>query len=75
MLHLPLFCSLSLLLSVPLEGRASDLWDSLGIFAYIPADDKTYNKTCVISKYSDQPVHLPSMASVLVYPTLDSGRL
>ena len=34
--------------------------------------DKTYNKTCVTSKDSDQPVHPPSMARVLVYPSLDS---
>ena len=32
---------------------------------------KTYNKTCVTSKDSDQPVHPPSMARVLVHPSLD----
>ena len=37
-----------------------------------PADDKTYNKTCVTSKDSDQPVHPPSMARVLVYPSFNS---
>ena len=37
-----------------------------------PANDKTYNKTCVTSKDSDQPVHSPSMARVLFYPSLDS---
>ena len=37
-----------------------------------PAHDKTYNKTCVTSKDSDQPVHTPSMARVLVYPSLKS---
>ena len=26
---------------------------------YEPAHKKTYNKTCVTSKDSDQPVHLP----------------
>ena len=31
-----------------------------------------YNKTCVTSKDSDQHVHTPSMARVLVYPSLDS---
>ena len=39
---------------------------------YEPAHDKTYNKTCVTNEDSDQPVHLPSMARVLVYPTLVS---
>ena len=33
---------------------------------------KSYDKTCVTSKDSDQPVHPPSMARVLVYPSLDS---
>ena len=37
-----------------------------------PAHDKTYNKTCVTGKDSDQPVHPPSMARVLIYPTLES---
>ena len=36
------------------------------------AHDKTYNKTCVTSKDSDQPVHPPSMARKLVYPSWDS---
>ena len=36
-----------------------------------PAHDKTYNKTCVTSKDSDQPVHPPSMAKIFVYPSLD----
>ena len=31
-----------------------------------------YNKTCVTSKDSDQPVHPPSKARVLVYLSLDS---
>ena len=38
------------------------------------AHDKTYNKTCVTSKDSDQPVHPPSMARVLIYPSLDSPK-
>ena len=36
------------------------------------AHDKTYNKTCVTSKGTDQPVHPPSIARALVYPSLDS---
>ena len=35
-----------------------------------PAHDKAYNRTCVISKDSDQPVHPTSMARVLVCPSL-----
>ena len=35
-------------------------------------NDKTYNKTCVPSKDSDHPVQLPSMARILVYPSLGS---
>ena len=37
-----------------------------------PTHDKTYNKTCVTNKDSDQPVHPSSLAMVLVYPSLDS---
>ena len=37
-----------------------------------PAHGKTYNKTCVTSKDSDQPVHQPSTTRVLVLPSLDS---
>ena len=37
-----------------------------------PAYDKTYNEICVTSKDSDQPVHPPSMARVLVHPSMDS---
>ena len=36
------------------------------------AHDKTYNKTYQTSKDSDQPIHPPSMASVLVYSSLKS---
>ena len=39
---------------------------------YEPAQDKSYNKTWVTSKASDQPEHRPSMASDCVYPSLDS---
>ena len=39
---------------------------------YEPAHDKTYNKTCVTSKHSDKPVHLLSIARVLVYSSLNS---
>ena len=35
------------------------------------AHDNTCNKTCVTSKDSDQSVHLPSTARVLVYHSLD----
>ena len=44
----------------------------LAIFIYEPARDKTYNKVCVTSKYSDQPVHPPRTARLLVYFSLDS---
>ena len=37
-----------------------------------PVHDKTYSKTCETSTDSDQPVHPPSMARVLVYPFSDS---
>ena len=37
-----------------------------------PVHDETYNKNCVTSKDLDQPVHPPSMARILVYPSLDS---
>ena len=39
---------------------------------YEPAHDKTYNKTSVTSKDSDQPVHPPCMAKVFIYPSLGS---
>ena len=39
---------------------------------YEPARDKNYNNTCVTNKNSDQPVHPPSIARVLVYPAGDS---
>ena len=38
---------------------------------YEPALDKNYNKTCVTSKDSDQPVDPPSEARVFVHPSLD----
>ena len=38
-----------------------------------PVHDKTYNKTCVTSKDSDQPLHQHRMARVLVYP-LETGE-
>ena len=37
-----------------------------------PARDKTYNNTCVTSEDSDQPVHPPSMAKLLIYPSFGS---
>ena len=39
---------------------------------YEQKHDKTYNKTCVTSKDSYQPVYPPSTARVLVYPSSDS---
>ena len=36
------------------------------------AFDKNYNKTCMTSKDSDQPVHLHRTARVLIYPSFDS---
>ena len=41
---------------------------------YKTVHDKTYNKTCATSKDSDQPVHLPGMARIFVYPSLDSPK-
>ena len=40
-----------------------------------PAHDKTYGKTCVTSKDSDQPVYPTNMATVLVQPSLDSREV
>ena len=37
-----------------------------------PVHDKTYNKMCLTSKDSAQPVHPPSMAKILLYPSLNS---
>ena len=37
-----------------------------------PVQDKTYNKTCVTNKDSDQPVRPHSMAMNFFYPSLDS---
>ena len=34
--------------------------------------DKTYNKTCVTIKDSNQPIHPSSMARLLFYTSLDS---
>ena len=51
---------------------------------YEPAHDKTYKKTCVISKDSEQPEHSSSKTRVLFHPldspdaveaTCDQGRL
>ena len=36
------------------------------------AHNETYNKTCVTSKYSDQPEYPSSKATIHVYPYLDS---
>ena len=45
---------------------------SHGGLIFEPAQDKTYSKTSVISKDPDQPLHLPSIARLLMYPSLDS---
>ena len=37
-----------------------------------PAQDKTYNNAYVTNKDSNQSVYPPSMAIVLVHPSLDS---
>ena len=42
---------------------------------YEPAQDKTYNTTCVNSKDSAQPLHSPSMARDPIYPSLDSPEM
>ena len=42
------------------------------IFRFEPAHNKTYNKTCVTSKYLDQLVHPPSMAKILFHSSFDS---
>ena len=38
---------------------------------YEPAQDKTYDKTCVTNKDLDQPVNPPSMAKIFVDASLD----
>ena len=65
-------------ISKPLSGALAGLfrdcsfcWAAEYIHVIEPAHDRTYNKTCVTSKYLDQPVHPPSMARVLMYPSLD----
>ena len=45
----------------------------LGVFLlYEPAHDKTYNKTCMNIKVSDQFVQPPSTERVIVYSFLNS---
>ena len=39
-----------------------------------PVHDKSFNKTCVTSKDSDQPVHLSSLAGVVIFPSLESPK-
>ena len=39
-------------------------------YTFEPAQDNTYNKTCVTSNDSDHPVEPPSMARILVYESL-----
>ena len=54
-------------LSVPQQGCAVVVAFLAYLLIFVPALDKTYNYTCMTSKDSDQLVHLPSMAKVLVY--------
>ena len=42
---------------------------SNGVNGIEPVHDKTYNKTCVTSKNTEQPVQLPSTDLILVYPS------
>ena len=52
----------------PLSMNVRDrLYNKLG-------HDKTYNKTCVTSKDSDQPVRPASMARAFVYLSTDSPK-
>ena len=39
------------------------------LFIFEPVHNKTYNKSCVTSKDSDQCVHPPSMSRVLLNPS------
>ena len=39
---------------------------------YEAADNKTYNKICMTSRDTDQPVRPLSTARVFIYPSLDS---
>ena len=56
-------CSVVLLFFSPILQRSDSESND-------PAQNKTYNKTCVTSK--DQPVQPTSMTGVLVYTSLDS---
>ena len=56
--------------SVKWGNVRSIFWSSgitvhVNLFTNEPAHDKTYNKTCLTSKDSNQPVHPSSMARVL----------
>ena len=48
--------------------------DQYLMFVKWAAHDKTYNKTYVTSEDSDQTVHPPGMARVLVHPSLDRPK-
>ena len=62
-----------LLSSNPSGGKFHLMTESLHRYDFNePAHDKTFNKTCVISRVLDQPVCPLSMASIPVYPSLDS---
>ena len=64
------FCKMASLVSESLSKLR--LHCEKGGESFEPAHSKTYNKTYVTSKGSDQLVHPPSMARVLIYPSLDS---
>ena len=51
---------------------SEDALSAVAALSFEPAHDKIYNKTCVTSKDSGQPVHPPSMARILAYPSLVS---
>ena len=70
-----LYFSWLFLISSSFDARqyyASCLLPFMSNFIYEPAHDKTYNKTWVASKDSDQPVHPPSVERVLVHSSFNS---
>ena len=63
---------------VPWTSRyESRLYNLLVVYAFhslhikVPAHNKTYNKTCMTSIDSDQPVHLHNMAKGLIPSSLN----
>ena len=55
-----------------IEGDMPQHLREVSSFTYGQVHDKTYNRTCMTSKYSDQLVQSPTMARVFDYPSLDS---